>query len=216
MRFLFDLVCQFLYPALCGWCRVLVPRSTVFCTSCWSKVKPVVSLHLPITQQQALPVFAGAAYEDPVRLLVTAKFSSRLVASKQLAALVKATVPTDVFKVDYLVPIPLHWSRYAVRGYNQSRVMADYMSKKTGIPVVTGLQRTRRTAYQWLLSRTGRQENLHEAFELSSQGSALFANKRILLVDDLCTTGATLQSAARALRQSKPQSVVAVVGCRAI
>jgi ComF family protein len=107
---------------------------------------------------------------------------------------------------DVLVPVPLHTRRLRERGYNQSALLADEVGKRNGLPVVTdSLVRLRHTKAQVkTTSAEERQSNLAGAFGCRD---ANLAGKRVLLVDDVCTTGATLNSCAIALRDAGASSI---------
>lgn len=101
------------------------------------------------------------------------------------------------WRADALVPIPLHKSRMRERGYNQSALLAREISRKTGIPVEEGLLlRTRKTKSQKSLPRQERQNNLKRAFKISGNDVKL---DTVILVDDVYTTGSTIDAAAKAL-----------------
>ena len=217
---LYQKILQLLYPSSCVGCHSLVSPGMIMCPLCTSSIKPVVSLFLSLTQKHALPVFAAAAYEGVPKSLLLRKFSQDLLASHQLARLMLNTISFNILKPDYIVPIPLHWTRYARRGFNQSAEIAAVLGKALHIPVLNLLQRKKRTIFQSRLSKQQRADNLDEAFALSMwyrfKGTTFLKDKNILLVDDLCTTGSTLKSAARKLLEVKPTSVAAVVACRAL
>ncbi len=101
------------------------------------------------------------------------------------------------FEADALIPIPLHITKYKKRGYNQSEILANEISKRTGIPVMNDcLKRVKKTKEQKKLNDRERQKNLVGAFHMSEKGVKL---EKVILVDDVYTTGATLDEAAKAL-----------------
>ncbi|MCM1192300.1 MAG: ComF family protein [Butyrivibrio sp.] len=106
---------------------------------------------------------------------------------------------------DGFVPIPLHRRRRAVRGYNQAELLADAVGRRMGIPVYSHLLvRTRNTTPQKKLNREERQNNLKRAFNIPKNDVKL---KTILVFDDIYTTGATIDEAARALRAAGAERV---------
>jgi ComF family protein len=113
---------------------------------------------------------------------------------------------------DVAVPVPLHPRRLRERGYNQAELLARHFSKRTGIPIEPRLLvKTADTAPQSTLRREQRMRNVRRAFRVA--GTA--RGTRVLLIDDVCTTGSTLRSSAAALRRAGAESVTALVVARA-
>jgi ComF family protein len=111
-----------------------------------------------------------------------------------------------------VVPVPLHWTRrYWERGFNQSEILARCLGQSLQIPCYPYcIRRLRRTPRQtYLISEAARRDNVRGAFQARSQYS--LAGKTVLLVDDVLTTGATANEAARALRVLKPSRIIVVV-----
>lgn len=121
--------------------------------------------------------------------------------------LAEELVPFVPQQYDLLVPVPLHPKRLQERGYNQSELLAKEVSYKTGIPCVPLLKRTRDTPHQTGLNRAQRLQNLENAFAVAPGHSV--AGKRIILVDDVFTTGTTMLQCARVLHQ---QGAVCITG----
>ncbi len=188
----------------------------VFCDTCTQKIMPVVSTSLQITQSKNMSVFAISDYKYPLKLLILSKGWSDIAASVQLGQLLWDMTNIKHLNFDYIVPIPLHWSRFAWRGYNQAEEIAKIIAKKSGKPVVHVLKRIKRTRYQSQLKFEDRKHNVKNVFALNLLAKDMFKNKHILLVDDLMTTGATLQDAARELFKVKTVKVSGGVVCRVI
>jgi ComF family protein len=113
---------------------------------------------------------------------------------------------------EVVVPVPLHWLRRWGRGYNQSEAVARALADRLGLPCRTWLVRTRPTPTQRAQSAAARWENVRGAFR-ARRGAAL-QGTRVLLVDDVLTTGATGDAAATALRQAGAAQVVLAVLAR--
>ena len=110
---------------------------------------------------------------------------------------------------DLIVPVPLYWLKKMRRGYNQAQVLAQVVSRETGIPVCDGLRRIRFTRTQTRLPDRQRIDNVSAAFRL--RRGADIAGKKILLVDDVMTTGATIRECARVLKDKGADRVCSLV-----
>ncbi|MEA2013563.1 MAG: ComF family protein [Verrucomicrobiota bacterium] len=107
--------------------------------------------------------------------------------------------------IDVIVPIPLHWLKKLLRGFNQSELFCKIISRKAKIPCKNLLKRVKFTRKQASLSADERQKNVKKAF--ASKKQHIIIGKRILLVDDVFTTGATLQQATEILINAGAESV---------
>lgn len=162
-------------------------------------------------------VYALSPYQDPLKTLVLGKTKSLVLASRQLGELLCQLAPLELLSFDYCIPIPLHWTRYAYRGYNQAEIMANVIARRHNKEIVALLKRNKRTIFQSRLSLADRADNLEDAFTIRrSCDVTLFYKKHLLLVDDLMTTGSTLKAAARELLMLKPASITAIVACRTL
>lgn len=113
---------------------------------------------------------------------------------------------------DFLVPVPLHSARYRERDFNQADVLAKLLSKRAGKPVLAALKRIRYTTTQTRLHREERMENLRNAFRV--RHAPLVQSRHLILVDDVFTTGSTVEECARVLRQAGAASVRVVTVAR--
>ena len=221
LKFALNTFSNFLSPPFCASCRLFLQERRVLCSCCDQLLKPLVSQALEITSTKKMKILAASDYHGPLRQLILAKRFRSYISSRHLAQLIWEKTFLSQLEYDYLVPVPLHWSRYVWRGFNQSEIMADFLSKKTGKPVLNLLQRCRRTKYQSELKFKDRYYNVKDAFDLKNkfvleEKGAIYREKRFVIVDDLMTTGATLKSMAKALLPLKPSSLVAVVAARVV
>ena len=148
-------------------------------------------------------------YERPIKGLIRAyKFKSvHMLASGMAQDLVNLIEHRELGAFDLIIPVPLHPSRKMSRGFNQAELLAYPLAEPCGAEVRTDiLKRTKKTKQQSKLKIKKRSENLLSAFSASQD----LTGKRILLVDDVVTTGSTLCSCAEALRAAGAQSVAAV------
>ena len=206
----------FLMPSLCAYCKKFLSITDIFCNTCKSKIFPIVSKNINITPSHSMSVLAISDYKDPLKKLILAKSWSDVLASYQMGQLVWEYVPLQSLDYDVIVPIPLHWIRYAWRGFNQAYEIARVLQKKKYVPIHHVLKRVKKTAFQSSLVSSLRAENLKEAFIINDTYKKDCAGKHILLVDDLMTTGSTLRSAAKELLKLKPRKITVVVICRVI
>lgn len=149
-----------------------------------------------------LPSFAPWSYAGPVRRLIRAlKYDGVLDAAEPLADGMAQAFPPGAF--DALTPVPLHAARLRERGFNQARALCEALSRRTGLPVLDALERPRYTRSQTKLGASRREKNVRGAFVPRAPVRGL----RLVLVDDVRTTGATAKSCAEALRAAGAQSV---------
>jgi ComF family protein len=111
---------------------------------------------------------------------------------------------------DALVPVPLHPKRLRERGYNQAELLARELGGRIGLPVLDLLERAKATKPQWDLDKESRLKNLAGAFTAGAETKGL----SLLLIDDVCTTGASLEECGRALHRAGAERVAAFVFAR--
>jgi ComF family protein len=117
---------------------------------------------------------------------------------------------------DALVPVPLHWRRLWARRFNQSAALALAISAAARVPVSTALKRVRPTPQQVGLSRTERAENMQGAFRVPAAAKAEVVGRRLVLVDDVLTSGATVDACARVLLRAGAAAVDVLVFARVV
>jgi ComF family protein len=146
--------------------------------------------------------YCFGAYEGVLRQLIHLyKYGRVKTLARPLGGLLAAALPRDD-RFDLVTPVPLHWRRQWQRGFNQSDLLAREIARRCGIPAVSTLRRVRATAAQAGLSNTGRRRNVSAAFQdRTGRGAAQIAGKRILLIDDVMTTGSTAAACAFALKR---------------
>jgi ComF family protein len=151
-------------------------------------------------------------YEGPLRKMIHHfKYASVEVLAEPLGRLMVQALPLDL-QVDLIVPVPLHWRRRMWRGFNQCELLARPLESRLRVPVVHAIRKTRHTETQATSTPAERRSNLTGAFVLSRQG--VVQGKRVLLVDDVLTTGATVMTCSTLLRRGGAKSVTVLTLAR--
>jgi ComF family protein len=205
-----------LSPPTCVECHAFLQERVPLCATCEDALEPIVSCEVLITEKYSMKVFAVGDYHGVLRSLIMAKQFGHRLPSKQLGQLMAARCLCDWKQCDFLIPIPLHWQRYAFRGFNQAQEIAKVLSRTHGIPVSCGVQRVRATEYQASLEHDARQKNVKDVFEVTHAMRSLYRDKHVVIIDDVMTTGATLRAVARLLVDCRPASITAVVAARVV
>jgi len=124
---------------------------------------------------------------------------------------------TPLAEADGLVPVPLHWRRLWARRFNQSAALANVISRASGVPVAhAALGRAKATAQQVGLTRAERAVNVQGAFRVPEGSRAAVVGRRLVLVDDVLTTGATIDACARVLLRAGAAQVDVLVFARVV
>lgn len=223
MRFYLEALFRLVYPASCGVCHAALEiDEDGLCRECrralaairFSPVKAIVPDRFRFLDS----AWALYPYEFPARELLCAMkfFKKRWLArsfEQDLSPLAGAVAAENFY--DHLIPVPIDRWRYAEREFNQSELIAGQFSRCTGIPVASHLLvKKRKNNAQSLLSKKERPLNVYRAFRLRGPGK--IKNKRFLLVDDILTTGATAEEAARLLKEHGAQRVDLFAVARAL
>lgn len=114
--------------------------------------------------------------------------------------------------IDFIIPVPLHKKRFRERGFNQSLLLAKVLSQKTKIPVLDVLQRIKPTKQQVRLSRKSRRENMKNVFKINLKEKIY--NKTLILVDDVYTTGTTVNECAKTLKKAGAREIYVITIAR--
>lgn len=156
-------------------------------------------------------LLVGWRYASPLAEVVQAlKFRRLDYLGIELGEVLVHAVAADLPPVDAVVPVPLHWWRRLRRGYNQAELVARAVAEHLDVPCRRWLTRPRATPAQSGLSRQRRRRNLHRAFRCRRR----LDGQRLLLVDDVVTTGTTLEAAAACLRKAGAETVTALATAR--
>jgi ComF family protein len=205
-----------IFPPVCKGCDRRMPAGAgVVCQDCWQ------SLHLfPESERsnKALPEYLDLVwpvflFDDLFQRIVHAlKYQGNISLGRELGRRMAAHLPTEFHKPlpACLTPIPLHPIKYRERGYNQAEAIAQGVSEILAVPVETRLlKRIKHTATQTQLNAEERKENMLAAFAVNDKNH-VSAMGSIVLVDDVFTTGATIGSAAKVLREAGWRHIIAL------
>lgn len=210
-----DLIAHLLYPWKCVFCESVL-KDTDICRECEEKLPYTVGdsamQKFPFIDKCVSPLY----YKDKVRASVHRyKFGGCSAYSRCYAALMSDCVENnlDCRSIDVISWIPLSKKRLRQRGYDQARLLAEEIAAKTGLPCRQLLQKVKNNSAQ-SLTRDAKQRRKNVAGVYALDDGADVSGLRILLVDDVVTTGATMSEAARILRKEGAKSVFGVTLAR--
>ncbi|CAK0770243.1 competence protein ComFC [Gammaproteobacteria bacterium] len=195
----------------CSGCQTDLPWTKSVCHCCGLPLSSsFISSITPCGRCQRSPppydqMFAPFSYEPPLdRLIIGLKFQGRLAYARLLGELLANYLASrkDSWP-ELILPVPLHQTRLRMRGYNQALELARPVARRLRLPIAFELcQRVRATAAQSGLNATTREKNVHGAFAVKT---GEIAERRVAILDDVVTTGYTVNELARVLRQAGAQ-----------
>ena len=222
-------------PRLCAVCREPVEGEGL-CPACWAKLSFITRpycerLGIPFVYDPGPGILSMEAIADPpayqraraavrfdeiARALVHAlKYGDRLDLAPMMGRWLAQAGSELLAEADALVPVPLHWRRHWARRFNQSALLAATVAKASGVPIATrALKRVKSTPQQVGLSRAQRAVNIQGAFRVPADGKAEVVGRRLVLIDDVLTSGATVEGCAKALLRAGARSVDVLVFAR--
>jgi competence protein ComFC len=230
-------ITSLLYPSVCAICRENIQAGQHLCDQCDAKAVRIIAPFCQTCSEPFEGVITGAftcancahrtihfdaavaAYRSRgiVREIIHAFKYGREIYLRDLVARWLYTALEDERlrerRFDVIVPVPLHPTRQRERGFNQASLLAELLSARIAIPSKPLLERIRYTTTQTALDRAERMENLHNAFHLRKNANV--RGLRVLLIDDVLTTGSTLSECARILKRAGTISVYAATAARA-
>jgi ComF family protein len=225
-----------LFPPVCPGCRNLVRAPGTLCASCWPRIKflerpwceilgtpfahdmgegavspEAIANPPPFSRARAAVSYAGAA-----RLVVqNLKYRDRTDLAPWMAAWMLRAGAELVPDADLVMPVPLHRRRFFWRRFNQSAELARHVARLAGLPFVAdAVERSKLTRQQVGLRATEREANVRGAFRVVD--AAVIRGRRVLVVDDVITTGATVSAVAKVLKRAGAREVDVLAFARAI
>lgn len=224
-------------PTLCIACREPVTGIGV-CADCWTQLSFIERPYCPrlgtpfvydpgsdMLSMEAIanpPAFqrarAAVRYDDVAKVLVHAlKYQDRTDLAPAMGRWMARAGSELLDGANVLIPVPLHWRRGWSRRYNQSGALARVIARQSGIPVAPdALRRVRPTRQQVGLSRNDRARNVQGAFKVAAERTDQIQGRRVILIDDVLTSGATVDACARVLLRAKVAQVDVLVFARVV
>lgn len=218
-----------IFPPRCILCSELVARQGDLCTECWNNIDFITDplcdcCGIPFEYKVEGEVLCGECilnrpvynksrtvfdYNDNSRKLITRfKYADKIHACNSFAKWMQRAGSEIIKNSDLIVPVPLHRIRLFTRRYNQSALLAGALGKLCGLPVYQRmLVRRKYTTPQAGLTRTQRIKNVRYAFAVNKKLSHMLNGKNVILVDDVITTGATIDACAKTLLKGGAASV---------
>jgi ComF family protein len=217
---LLDATLAFLIAARCVACQqaLTAPTRGPVCADCWAAV-PWDDRPCDSRPRHVSTLVAAARYDGPMRAIIQAfKYAGHQTLDVPLARRLSDHPALDLRHIDVVVPVPLHPWRRLVRGFNQ----AERLARHLGPPVLHALSRTHWTPAQASLHADARERNVQDAFALARHVTPggrrrlrdTLSGARVLLVDDVVTTGGTMSACARVLREAGARDVCAAAVAR--
>jgi len=220
---------RLLFPPFCAGCRRIVCEPGSLCGACWPKLRFLERpwcevLGTPFAIDMGPGIVSAAAIANPPpfdraraavaytgvarRMVQGLKYHDGTDLAPWMAGWMLRAGAELIVDADLVVPVPLHWRRFFRRRFNQSAELGRTIAARTGRPYAPeALVRVKQTRQQVGLGASERESNVRAAFMVPKSLAGIVAGKRVLLVDDVFTTGATVSSAARALRKAGARGV---------
>ena len=192
----------------CLRCGLDLSKSQHFCGNCLKQNHRFTQLH------------ALANYQKPYStLLKKFKYNKQLINGELLAELLTTSITRNIAteqraEVDYLLAVPLHKQKHQQRGFNQSQLLAQRISKQLQIPLINAVKRQKQTRAQENLSLKKRESNLKNAFAILPKQRSKLPGSYIVIIDDVVTTGATVNSLCQILLQAGVRRIDVWCICR--
>ncbi|WP_246333151.1 ComF family protein [Aureimonas mangrovi] len=228
---------RFFYPPVCAGCQSAVGQASALCARCWSGLvfieRPFCEiLGTPFAHEMGEGAVSPAAIAEPppfararaavihhdlaARLVSALKYSDRTELAVLMSRWMLRAGMELLADAEAIVPVPLHRGRLFRRRFNQAAELSRAIAKASGVPYrPLALQRVKATRTQVGLGAEARRRNVRGAFAVQPERRGEIEGRRVLLVDDVFTTGSTIASASRALRRAGAREVDVLTFSRA-
>jgi ComF family protein len=228
-RAAFELPARMLFPPVCAGCRTLVVEPGALCGACWPKLRFIeepwcavmgtpfthdmgegflsadaIANPPPFARARSAVIYAGVAR----RMVQNLKFRDRTDLAPWMAKWMMRAGRELIADADMVMPVPLHRRRFFRRRFNQSAELARAVARLSGKPLETAaVLRVKVTRQQVGLGAREREDNVRGAFRMRPEADILVRGRRVLLVDDVYTTGATVSAVSRVLKRGGATAV---------
>ncbi len=213
---LYRLLVNWIYPNICPCCEQFIDHDADFCEKCSAKITPYTGENDFIENVDRFA--ACCVYDENIEGAVL-KFKKTACGNSYYAFALRIYKKLKELgldeSIDLIVPIPLTRKKFRRRGYNQTALMANELRYMLDRGFEDVLIKVKETKEQKTLSEYERRENLRGVFEISPNASDI-TGKRILLIDDVCTTGSTLSEAAGILKAAGAETVIAAAFAKTV
>jgi len=227
-------ILNFIFPSHCLYCDKIISKKSLFCPKCWVDLRFIQEPKCEICSypfefdpkeledtskicikcQKNRPnydkIITIFKYCDKIKKIVlNAKFNDQAFILNKLSQIIIPSLAQYQNEFDLIISVPLHKKRLLKRKYNQAAILAKIIAKALNKPIYNDLLiKIKDTKPQSLSTKKARQENLKNSFRVKEKYKFLIENKNILLVDDITTTGATMNFCSKELKKNNCKKVV--------
>ncbi len=216
IRFIYETLMLLIFPPACPNCGSYVEGRGRWCRGCLEKL--IKARRLPIAPKSARIITGGVwalgIYEGTLKKIIKAlKYHGSRKYLPWMHSFVIEAVPRELFDADFIIPVPLHPKKHKKRGFNQvEEIFRNPMLRlMPNASWIEPLERVRETRPQYGLSAKERRENIHGAFAVKKDFHVSLKGKKILLLDDIFTTGITVEACGEALKKQGAERIGVLV-----
>ena len=208
---------EIIFPRKCAFCNIIINKDYA-CKKCKKKLEYMCInyVHEEVKKHEFENLICAYPYIGMIReKLLEFKFKNKKFLYRALSEkLIIDIKKISIQKFDYIIPVPISFNRYLERGYNQSYLIAKFISKELNKPLIKfGLVKVKNNRKQSLLSMAERAQNVKGVYRVLN--SRLIDGKNILLIDDIFTTGTTVEECSKVLKNNGAQRIIVATVAKA-
>jgi len=204
-------ILHMVFPISCGICGKMYKKP--ICPKCLKLIKSELKYYT--IKQEKNNVYFISFYEGIIKnAILRFKFKDKPYLYDFFVEIIirNTKIKNIINKYDYIVPVPMHKDNKKIRGYNQTELITKKIEKETGIKYLKCLEKIKHNKQQSLLNEKERTKNVQKVYRIINKET--INNKKILLIDDIYTTGSTANECIKELRKGKPKKVDILVICK--